>query len=75
MKVFVLIIYDTLGFNYSIFVSNIKDMEISMAHLHAQQKLHDDLTHCGWVMHICVSKLTIIGFDNGLSQVETSVKS
>ena len=25
------------------------------------------LTHCGGVMHICVSKLSIIGSDNGLS--------
>ena len=25
------------------------------------------LTHWGWVSHICVSKLTIIGSDNGLS--------
>ena len=25
------------------------------------------LTHCGWVMHICVGNLTIIGSDNGLS--------
>ena len=25
------------------------------------------LTHWGWVMYICVSKLTIIGSDNGLS--------
>ena len=25
------------------------------------------LTHWGWVMHICVSKLTIIGSDNGLA--------
>ena len=25
------------------------------------------LTHWGWVMHICVSRLTIIGSDNGLS--------
>ena len=24
------------------------------------------LTHWGWVMHICVNKLTIIGLDNGL---------
>ena len=24
------------------------------------------LTHWGWVMHICVSKLSIIGSDNGL---------
>ena len=27
----------------------------------------DDLTHWGRVTHICVSKLTIIGSDNGLS--------
>ena len=26
-----------------------------------------NLTHRGWVTHICVSKLTIIGSDNGLS--------
>ena len=26
-----------------------------------------DLTHWGWVMHICITKLTIIGSDNGLS--------
>ena len=25
------------------------------------------LTHWGWVMHICISKLSIIGSDNGLS--------
>ena len=25
------------------------------------------LTHWGWVTHICISKLTIIGSDNGLS--------
>ena len=25
------------------------------------------LTHWGWVMHICISKLTIIGSDNDLS--------
>ena len=29
--------------------------------------LHKTLTHWGWVLHICVSKLTIIGLDNGLS--------
>ena len=28
---------------------------------------HVSLTHWGWVMHICVSKLTTIGSDNGLS--------
>ena len=25
------------------------------------------LNHCGWVTHFCISKLTIIGSDNGLS--------
>ena len=29
--------------------------------------VHHVLTHWGWVTHICVSKLTIIGSDNGLS--------
>ena len=27
----------------------------------------DTLTHCGQVRHICISKLTIIGSDNGLA--------
>ena len=29
--------------------------------------LYEVLTHWGWVTHICISKLTIIGSDNGLS--------
>ena len=29
-------------------------------------KRHMALTHWGWVTHMCVSKLTIIGSDNGL---------
>ena len=29
--------------------------------------LHYNLTHWGQVMHICVSKLTTIGSDNGLA--------
>ena len=28
---------------------------------------HNEFTHRGWVMHICLSKLNIIGSDNGLS--------
>ena len=32
-----------------------------------------ELTHWGWVMHICVSKLTIIGTDNGLSPCQRQV--
>ena len=30
-------------------------------------KFHLPLTHWGWVMHLCVSKQSIIGSDNGLS--------
>ena len=30
-------------------------------------KIFTDLTHWGWVTHICVDNLTIIGSDNGLS--------
>ena len=36
----------------------------------AMTKYHNlgfDLTRWGWVMHICVGKLTILGSDNGLS--------
>ena len=29
------------------------------------------LTHCSWVRHICISKLTIIGSDSGLPLVDT----
>ena len=29
--------------------------------------MEKSLTHWGWVMHICVSRLSIIGSDNGLS--------
>ena len=37
--------------------------------LHDEMNITDTtrLTHCGRVMHICVSKFTIIGSDNGLS--------
>ena len=31
-----------------------------------RKKWYVELTHWGWVTHICVSKLTIIGSDNGL---------
>ena len=31
------------------------------------QKLFSPLTHWGWVTHICISKLTILSLDNGLS--------
>ena len=34
--------------------------------IHASPSLNE-LTHCDWVMHICISKLTTIGSDNGLS--------
>ena len=28
---------------------------------------YQKLTHWGWVTHMCINKLTIIGSDNGLS--------
>ena len=42
---------------------------LKFTHLNSQPHLPGDseLTHWGWVMHICVGKLTIIGSDNGLS--------
>ena len=33
----------------------------------SSEKWYSKLTHWGWVTHICVGKLTIIGSDNGLS--------
>ena len=36
-------------------------------HIETGPRLLSSLTHWGRVMHICVSKLTIIGSDNGLS--------
>ena len=38
-----------------------------MVALKAELPVWDALTHWGRVTHICVSKLTIIGSDNGLS--------
>ena len=35
---------------------------------HHRDNIHREaLTHWGWVMHICISNLTIIGSDNGLA--------
>ena len=44
------------------------DMSLKIDHLRLQPHLlgANELTHWGQVMHICVSKLTIIGSDNGL---------
>ena len=41
-------------------VTNTENVSMSWRH-------HLCLTHWGWVTHICVSKLTVIGSDNGLS--------
>ena len=41
--------------------------EMSIFGLHGRKWREHDLTHWGRVTHICVSKLTIIGSDNGLS--------
>ena len=35
--------------------------------VHVGLSCYSQLTHWGWVTHICVGKLTIIGSDNGLS--------
>ena len=32
-----------------------------------------DLTHWGWVTHICISKLTIISSDNGLAPTDAAI--
>ena len=32
-----------------------------------------DLTHWGWVTHICISKLTIISSDNGLAPTNAAI--
>ena len=48
--------------------------ELNIQYLHVWGEWHDVvklvlLTHWGWVMHICVSKLTNTGSENGLSPV------
>ena len=48
--------------------SNMQLPEPMMTRLINNQYVYcQDLTHWGWVTHICVNKLTIIGSDNGLS--------
>ena len=42
-------------------------IKLSWIHIGASLPLHSVLTHWGRVTHICVSKLAIIGSDNGLS--------
>ena len=42
-------------------------LKITHLKLHAQITELNELTHWGRVTHICISKLTIIGSDNGLS--------
>ena len=39
--------------------------------LHLNLPAANKLTHWGWVIHICISNLTIIGSDNGLSLART----
>ena len=43
--------------------------DTSVSHMNCQEQklIQHDLTHWGRVTHICVSNLTIIGSDNGLS--------
>ena len=46
--------------------SNVENVSIWWRH-HDALLGEEGLTHWGWVTHICVSRLTIIGSDNGLS--------
>ena len=50
-----------------IFKIYIVDMSLKITNLILELHLPNELTHWGRVTHICVSKLTIIGSDNGLS--------
>ena len=43
------------------------DLKIMQLILQSSHPEHNELTHCSHVTHICISKLTIIGWDNGLS--------
>ena len=48
----------------------LKLIHVSMDEMGGVTETHSgqgELTHWGQVMHICISKLTIIGSDNGLS--------
>ena len=47
----------------------ILDIRLKITDLILQPHLggSNELSHWGWVMNICISKLTIIGSDNGLS--------
>ena len=47
--------------------SLVRASNYQVVHVHCVGYDGATLTHCGRVMHICVSKLTIIGSDNGLS--------
>ena len=42
-------------------------LKIKCLKFHSNFTGANELTHWGWVTHICVGKLTIIGSDNGLS--------
>ena len=44
----------------------IKDLYIKANSTNGETNIHVGITHWGWVTYICVSKLTIIGSDNGL---------
>ena len=73
-----IVLIETLGTNINEILSGIHTFSFKKMHLKmlsAKQLafclslnvLTTLLTHWGWVMHICVGKLTIIGSDNGLS--------
>ena len=60
---------NTSFFTLTFLYSYIAGKELSKIHYEANRKIwhNHSSTHWGRVTHICVSKLTIIGSDNGLS--------
>ena len=54
------------GKQRSIYFAYMQDKWIFVFHYHEEGFLSLLSTHWGWVMHVCISKLTIIGSDNGL---------
>ena len=59
-------IYGTRGYIYIVMQIFLLFIYVARYQLNDWKLNSHELTHWGWVMHICVSKLTIIGSDNGL---------
>ena len=52
---------------YSLWLTHWSYHHLALSHQYVIINEHSRLTHWGRVTHICISKLTIIGSDNGLS--------